>query len=110
MLATRVGIYSQAKIQISLIVSLKENPSTRLIVNKIAVVDKAPIKESVVTSNDMEASNAPRNVRDLEKNSKILDFQNKILSSASIGPYPISSNYDHGAANSITKETESVDK
>jgi len=40
---------------------------------------------------DSEINDPPRNIRDLEANSKMLDLQNKNISAPSIGPYPISS-------------------
>lgn len=41
------------------------------------------------SAGESELSEQPRNVRDLDRNSKVLDIQNKMINSASIGPYPI---------------------
>lgn len=60
---------------------------------------------------DSEISDRPKNTRDLEVNSKILDYQNKIIASASIGPYPIGQSVDPTITmKSIHQATEEADK
>ncbi len=43
---------------------------------------------------EQEINDIPRKVQDLEANSKILDFQNKNISTPFIGPYPIGTGSD----------------
>lgn len=64
-----------------------------------------------MSNNEPDYNDIPRNVRDLDANSKILDFQNKNISSASIGPYPIGANSDPTVTmRSVAQANDTVDK
>jgi hypothetical protein len=74
-------------------------------------IEKPYRQDSAQMSNtDNEYNEIPRNVRDLEANSKILDFQNKNISSASIGPYPIGGTDPTVTMKSIAQANDTVDK
>jgi hypothetical protein len=80
---------------------------------KTPMVEKVPGKELNQTINNEyeDGETTKTNVRDLERNSKILDFQNKIISSASIGPYPISNSFDPNVTmKTIAQANENLDK
>jgi hypothetical protein len=80
---------------------------------KTPMVEKVPGKElNQMINNEYEDGETTKtNVRDLERNSKILDFQNKIISSASIGPYPISNSFDPNVTmKTIAQANENLDK
>lgn len=65
----------------------------------------------MVNNTESDVSEVPRNVRDLDANSKILDYQNKVIASPSIGPYPISSTVDPTVTmKSVAQATEIIDK
>jgi hypothetical protein len=70
---------------------------------KSGMADKHLNRDLVPGTTESDILNSQKNIRDLEKNSKLLDLQNKLLSSASIGPYKISKNDN---PNSTTKSTE----
>lgn len=60
---------------------------------------------------EQETNDIPRKVQDLEANSKILDFQNKNMSTPFIGPYPIGSNSDPTVTmRSIAGANNEIDK
>ena len=61
---------------------------------KPIMIDKHLNRDAMQANNANDSDIAANGnvIRDLDRNSKILDFQNKLLSSASIGPYPISKN------------------
>lgn len=63
------------------------NPNSK----KGVVSDKLTSKDGLTMNNlkEAESSILPKNIQNLENNSKMLDFQNKIISSAYVGPYPI---------------------
>ena len=64
-----------------------------------------------LTMGDQEVSEVPRNIQDLEANSKILDFQNKTISSAYIGPYPIGKSDDPTVTmRSVREANDEIDK
>lgn len=79
---------------------------------KAPVMEKPSFKDqNQVRANESDVSEPARNVRDLEANSKILDYQNKIIASASIGPYPIGSNIDPTVTmRSIGQASDNIDK
>lgn len=81
--------------------------------NKPYVANK-PLNRDIVqvnNGNESETSCSQRNIRDLERNSKLLDLQNKLLSTASIGPYPIGANTDpNSTIKSLGQETDQIDK
>jgi hypothetical protein len=60
---------------------------------------------------EQEVNEIPRKVQDLDANSKILDFQNKNISTPFIGPYPIGNNTDPAVTmRSIAESNFQVDK
>ena len=79
---------------------------------KPIVVDKYSVREPlpVSTLNEPDTSNAPYNIRDLNKNSKMLDSQNKVMSSAYVGPYAIGGNDQSLTFKSNNKENDQLDK
>lgn len=83
-----------------------------IIKKKTSIIEKPQSKGKTQPNiNEQGENDIPRKVQDLEANSKILDFQNKIISSASIGPYPISKQSDPSVTmRSISQANDELDK
>lgn len=65
----------------------------------------------MVNNTESDVSEVPKNVRDLDVNSKILDYQNKVIASPSIGPYPIGTTVDPTITmKSVAQANEIIDK
>lgn len=74
--------------------------------------DRVPARDTRQSAGNEQNSNVVqnRNKRDLDNNSRILDQQSKELSSAFIGPYPISSSKEEIGLVTTSKENDIFDK
>lgn len=75
-------------------------------------IDKPQSKgKGLAGPTEQEVNGIPRKVQDLDANSKILDFQNKNISTPFIGPYPIGNSTDPTVTmRSIAESNMDIDK